>query len=47
MKKILTVALSAIAATIGIGAINPMILTLVVGFLATMILKGAANFCGI
>lgn len=47
LKKILTVALSAIAATIGIGAINPMILTLVVGFLATMILKGAANFCGI
>jgi hypothetical protein len=47
LKKLITIALTAIAAAIGIGVINPMILTLVVGFLATMILKGAANFCGV
>ncbi|ARS39311.1 hypothetical protein CA265_06335 [Sphingobacteriaceae bacterium GW460-11-11-14-LB5] len=47
LKKLITIALTAIAAAIGIGVINPMILTLVVGFLATMILKGAANFCDV
>ena len=47
LKKIITIALTAIGTAIGIGAINPMILTLLVGFLATMILKGAANFCDV
>ncbi|SDD85890.1 hypothetical protein [Pedobacter soli] len=47
LKEIIGIALTAIAARIGIEAISSMILTLVVGFLTTMILKGAANFCGI
>lgn len=47
LKRIIGIALSAIATAIGIGVISPMILTFVVGFLATMILKGAANFCGV
>lgn len=47
LKKILGVAISAIIAAIGIGAINPMVLTLIVGLLATMILKGVANVCAV
>ena len=47
LKKFLGVALTAIIAAIGIGAINPMILTLIVGLLATMILKGVANVCAV
>lgn len=47
LKKILEVALSAILLAIGIGAINPMILTIVVGLLATMILKGIENVCAV
>lgn len=47
LKKILGVALTAVIAAIGIGAINPMILTLIVGLLATMILKGVAKVCAV
>lgn len=47
LKKLIGFALTAIIAALGIGAINPMLLTLLVGFLATMILNGVANFCGI
>lgn len=47
LKKILGVALTAIIAAIGLGAISPTILTLVVGILATMILKGIENVCSI
>lgn len=47
LKKILGIALTAIIAALGIGAINPMILTLIVGLLATMILKGVANVCAV
>lgn len=46
LKKILEVALVAIATAIGIGAINPLVLTILVGFLATMILTGVSNVCG-
>jgi len=45
LKRIIEVALTAIIAAIGIGAINPMVLTLLVGFLATIILDGVKNFC--
>lgn len=45
LKKLLTVAIAAIAAALGAGAINPVLLTLLVGFLASMILKGVAQFC--
>lgn len=44
LKKILEVALLAVAAVVGI-AINPVVITIVVGLLATMILKGVATVC--
>ena len=47
LKKILEIAIAAIIAAIGIGAINPMILTIIVGLLATMILKGIENVCAV
>ncbi|MCX2839426.1 hypothetical protein OQ279_14840 [Salinimicrobium sp. MT39] len=46
LKKLLEAALLAIAAGIGIGAINPVLLTILVGILATMILKGVSSVCG-
>jgi hypothetical protein len=47
MKKILEYALVALASAVGIAAINPMILSILVGLLATMILNGVDQFCGI
>jgi hypothetical protein len=47
LKKILGVAISAIAAAIGAGSINAAVLTIVVGMLATMILKGVEQVCAI
>lgn len=47
LKTILGVALAAIVTALGIGAINPLLLTVLVGFLATMILNGVDNFCAI
>lgn len=47
LKKILGVALTAIITAIGLSAISPTILTLVVGLLATMILKGVENVCAV
>ena len=47
LKKIIELGLAALVTAIGIGAINPLVLTLLVGLLATMILKGVANFCAI
>jgi hypothetical protein len=47
LKKILGVAISALAAAIGAGAINAAVLTIVVGLLATMILKGVEQVCAI
>jgi hypothetical protein len=45
LKPILQVALLAIIAALGIGAINPVILTILIGTLATMILKGVEKVC--
>jgi hypothetical protein len=47
LKEILTIALAAIATAIGIGAINPLLLTVLVGLLATMILKGVDAVCAV
>lgn len=47
LKKILSVGLLAIIAALGIGSINPVLLTLLVGILATMILKGVESVCAI
>lgn len=47
LKKILGVALTAIIAAMGIGAVNPVILTIIVGLLATMILKGVTTVCAL
>lgn len=47
MKKILEYAIVALASAVGIAAINPMILSILVGLLATMLLNGVNQFCGI
>jgi len=47
LKKILTVAITAAATTLGVGALNPVVMTLIVGMLAAAILKGVANYCAI
>ena len=47
LQRILTIALTAIATAIGIGAINPLLLTVLVGLLATMILKGVDAVCAV
>ncbi|HLA55548.1 MAG TPA: hypothetical protein VK623_05590 [Flavobacterium sp.] len=47
LKKILGVALAAIIAALGLGAINPVLLTVLVGLLATAILDGITNFCAV
>ncbi|MUP46555.1 hypothetical protein E0K83_12480 [Gramella sp. BOM4] len=46
LKKILEVALLALIGALGIGSINPVVLTIVVGFLGAMILNGVTKFCG-
>ncbi len=47
LKRILSLALTAIATAIGLGAINPLLLTVLVGLLATMILKGVDAVCAV
>ncbi|OYQ49731.1 hypothetical protein CHU92_00270 [Flavobacterium cyanobacteriorum] len=47
LKKILSVAITAIITALGFGAINPVLLTVLVGLLATAILDGVANFCAV
>ncbi len=44
LKKILEVALLAIVAAVGL-TLNPVVITIAVGLLATMILKGVAAVC--
>lgn len=47
LKKILSIAVTAVAAAIGMAAINAAVLTIIVGLLATMILKGVDQVCSI
>lgn len=47
LKKILGVVLTAIVTALGLGAINPVLLTVSVGLLATAVLEGVSNFCAI
>ena len=47
LKKILSVAIAAIVAALGFSAINPVLLTVLVGLLATVMIDGIANFCAI
>ena len=47
LKIIIEVALVALATAIGIAYINPVLLTIMVGILAMMILKGVDKVCGI
>ena len=47
LKKIIEAGILAVAVVIGIGAVNPLVLTILVGTLAAMILRGVTTVCSL